>query len=485
MLSRRTFVAMQAAAAVKKDRAETVAQRQARLAEDHQRPKFHFLPTANWMNDPNGPIFWKGRYHMFYQHNPGAAVWGDMHWGHASSPDMIHWRHLPIALAPTHDGLDKDGVFSGCTVDDNGTPTIIYTGTKPEVQCLATGRDDLLRWQKRNEPILAAPPSGIDATGFRDPCVWREGDTWYMALGCGQKGVGGMVLLYKSADLNNWTYIQPLYQGKMDASITGRGPVASGEMYECPSFFPLGDKHVLFVSTMGGTPYWVGTYKDFEFHPESEGKLDFGAYYAPITQLDDRGRRILWGWIQERRSREAQRAAGWSGVLSLPRVLSLGSDNKLRIGFAPQTHALRRTRHSLVNMYVPNNRPLKVTDVAGDALEIFAEFEPSDAEEFGLRLLSSADGVEHTPVIYDKPKNRLGRNAELTLAPGENLQLHIFIDCSVVEVIANSRVCLTERAYTSNPECTQIALFSRGGVARLKSIQVYELKAISPNRMTT
>ena len=116
-------------------------------AELHElyRPQFHFSPKEHWMNDPNGPIFWKGRYHMFYQHNPGAAVWGDMHWGHASSPDMIHWRHLPIALAPTHGGMDKDGVFSGCTVDNNGVPTIVYTGTQPEVQCLATGRDDRCR----------------------------------------------------------------------------------------------------------------------------------------------------------------------------------------------------------------------------------------------------------------------------------------------------------------------------------------------------
>ena len=111
---------MQAAAASKLKQTpaahvETKAERQVRLAADHQRPKVHFLPAANWMNDPNGPIYWKGRYHMFYQHNPNAAVWGDMHWGHAVSSDMIHWRHLPMALAPTHGGIDKDGVFSGCT----------------------------------------------------------------------------------------------------------------------------------------------------------------------------------------------------------------------------------------------------------------------------------------------------------------------------------------------------------------------------------
>ena len=89
-----------------------------RLASDPLRPQYHLLPAKNWMNDPNGPIYWKGLYHMFFQYNPGAAVWGDMHWAHAVSPDMIHWRHLPLALAPSPDGPDADGCFTGSAVDD-------------------------------------------------------------------------------------------------------------------------------------------------------------------------------------------------------------------------------------------------------------------------------------------------------------------------------------------------------------------------------
>ena len=347
------------------------------------------------------------------------------------------------------------------------------------------GRDDLTRWQKRAEPVIAAPPPGIDATGFRDPCVWRQDDAWFMALGCGQKGVGGMVLLYQSADLVNWNYIQPLFEGKMDPKLAGKGAVASGEMYECPSFFQLGNKHVLFVSTMGTTPYWVGGYHDHRFHNESEGKLDFGAYYAPITQLDDRGRRVLWGWIPERRSRDAMKAAGWSGVLSFPRLLTVGADGLLRFEFASQTRSLRRSRFNFVNLYIANNRPLKIPGVSGDALEIFAEFEAGDAEEYGLHVLSSADGSEFTPLIFDRTKNRLGKNTELELGPGETLRLHVIVDCSVIEVIANGRACVTERAYTSNEDCVYVSVFSKGGVAKLRSMQIYELKPISPDRLTT
>ena len=89
---------------------------QARLAADPLRPQFHLLPVKSWMNDPNGPILWNGLYHMFYQYNPNAAVWGDMHWNHAVSEDMIHWHHMPIALAPTPGWDDADGCFTGSAV---------------------------------------------------------------------------------------------------------------------------------------------------------------------------------------------------------------------------------------------------------------------------------------------------------------------------------------------------------------------------------
>src|SRR5258706_15574187 len=114
---------------------------QANLAADPLRPQFHLLAAKNWMNDPNGPIYWNGLYHMFFQYNPNAAVWGDMHWNHAASEDMIHWRHLPIALAPTPGWADADGCFTGSAVNDNGTATILYTGVQKTPFERATLRD--------------------------------------------------------------------------------------------------------------------------------------------------------------------------------------------------------------------------------------------------------------------------------------------------------------------------------------------------------
>ena len=137
-LSRRAFLQLSSAAAFAPNWARLVPATDPatvafcrKLASDPLRPQYHLLPAHNWMNDPNGPIFFKGRYHMFHQYNPQAAVWGNMNWAHATSSDMIHWEHEPIALSPTPGGPDCDGVFSGSAVLDKGTPTVIYTGVAP------------------------------------------------------------------------------------------------------------------------------------------------------------------------------------------------------------------------------------------------------------------------------------------------------------------------------------------------------------------
>src|ERR1700752_4335100 len=160
-----------------------------KLASDPLRPQYHLLPPHNWMNDPNGPIHFGGRYHMFHQYNPKGAVWGNMHWAHATSPDMIHWQHESIAIAPTPGGPDSDGVFSGSAVLDNRIPAVIYTGVASppsdaeatlrdgvhswrETQCLAVAQDnDLRTWKKLPAPVIAAPPPGLAVAGFRDPCL--------------------------------------------------------------------------------------------------------------------------------------------------------------------------------------------------------------------------------------------------------------------------------------------------------------------------
>ena len=462
-----------------------------KLAADPQRPRYHFLPPANWMNDPNGPIFWKGKYHLFYQHNPYAPFHGGrsgtMHWGHAVSKDLVYWTHLPIALAPTPGGPDKDGVYSGCCVDNDGVPTIIYTGVSPEVQCIATSDDDMITWKKYSEnPVINSPPIGMAVTGFRDPCVWREDDGWYMLIGSGIKGIGGAALLYKSKDLINWEYLHPLYVGEKERT---------GTMWECPDFFPLGEKYVLLVSTLGTTLYFVGTYTDHKFRPEAQGNMDFGGYfYAARSMVDDKERRILFGWIKEGRSAAAQWASGWSGVQALPRLLSLREDGTLNIEPVPELKALQSEHHRYEDIHVTPSSSSLLEDIQGDCIEIEAELNLGDAKEFGLKVRSSPGDAEETLIFYNREKKSLNVNRErsslypdvsreiqkgpIELANGENLKLHVFIDRSVVEVFANGRVCLTSRIYPSRVDSLGIGLFARGGSATLKSMSIWEIKSI-------
>jgi beta-fructofuranosidase len=458
-----------------------------KLAADPQRPQYHLLPAANWMNDPNGPIYWQGKYHMFYQYNPNGAFWGDMHWAHAVSGDMVHWKHLPMAMAPTPGGPDKDGVFSGCAVIDDGAVTAIYTGVNPETQCIATSAGNLTEWKKfAGNPVVAAPPAGMEVTGFRDPAVWKEGDTWVMAVGSGFRGKGGAVLLYESKDLRQWNYLHPLVSGRMRAGVSTKDPVDSGEMWECPDFFPLGGKHLLIVSTERVVKYLLGRYADRFFHPETMGGVDFGSYYAARTMTNTGDRRILWGWLTEGRSAEAQRAAGWSGAMSLPRELKLeGAQVQMRP--AAEVETLRGKRLGV--------------EAAGDCLEIKAEIDPGGAVRAGLQVRAAADGSEQTLVYYDREQKRLCvdrsqsstdssadramQSGPFLLGRGEPLRLRVFLDGSVIEIFANERFCLTARVYPVGRRSLGVGLYASGGAAKMASFEAWEMRPISGDRLTS
>jgi beta-fructofuranosidase len=474
---------------------------QEKLAADPQRPQYHLMPPANWMNDPNGPILWKGQYHMFYQYNPNGAFWGTMHWGHAVSLDLLHWKHLPIALAPTPGGPDKDGCFSGCAVVDQGVPTVVYTGVFPQVQCIARSEDGMMTWRKYpGNPVIAAPPQGMEITGFRDPCVWREADEWFLAVGSGVKGQGGMVLLYRSRDLIHWDYLHLLCKGRKDELLPGKDAVSTGEMWECPDFFPLADKHALVVSTQGGVIYSLGAYVNHYFHPEVQGKADLGdSYYAPRSMVDEKGRRILWGWIREGRSDNAQRAAGWSGVMSLPRVLTFGNDGTLGMASPPEIAALRGRHQRFEGLpIVPGSLSL-LKSLRGNSLEIQAEFEPGASEAVGLTVRSAPDGKEQTSITYHRASSHLlverersslspdvdhgSQGGPFELGEDETLKLHVFLDASVIEIFANDRACLTSRIYPSRSDSLGIGTFARGGNARLKALNIWEMQPISANRL--
>jgi beta-fructofuranosidase len=475
---------------------------QGRLAADPLRPQFHLLPAKNWMNDPNGPIYWKGHYHMFFQYNPNAAVWGDMHWAHAVSDDMIHWRHLPIALAPTPGWDDADGCFTGSAVDDNGVATILYTGVKTvpperatlrdgvhnfrEVICLATSADPQLRaWTKRKTPVIE-PPQDPRITGFRDPFLWRDRDTWCLGVASGIRKEGGNVRLYRSKDLRRWEYLHLLASGKWTEKESVN-PVDSGEMWECPDFFSLGKKHVLLYSTAGEVYWETGELdpKELVFHMEKRGILDYGAYYAQKTQLDANGNRILWGWITEKRSDDELRAAGWAGCMALPRVLSIGEDGALQMRFAPETKSLRGKALKIhyekhledspdLLDFPPIVSGVKIQNLAGEILlrveALRAAIDLSDhaGPWFSARLETQGATTKLTVN---------GKSIELPTGGKTEHEFHVFIDGSLVELICDNQHAITTRLYRKADGPLDIS-------ANYGSVRLWDVRPISHDRLT-
>lgn len=407
-----------------------------RAAADADRPRYHFVPPPGWINDPI-PFYARGSYHVFLQSNPGRPYWGDMHWDHAVTSDLLHWRQLPVALAPEPGGPDAGGCWTGCVVEDGGLFHALYTGVEPQVQCLATS-PDLVTWRREGVVLdgRQRPPGGET---FRDPCVWREGGRWQLVLGADLPS-GGAPLLYTSAHLRAWEYVDRLCAG---------APVCD----ECPDLFPAGEGQWVLLSSRDHTAWAAGPRVQGRLHPERWGLADHGCAYALKTLLDARGRRVAFGWVRETRSTAAQIAAGWSGVLSLPRVLTLRPDGGLGIEPAGELEALRAAPWTV--------RGARAEGPGGRRFEVWAQLQPRGA--CGLLL------QDRLPLIYDPAAGTLD-GAPMTLAAGEPLELRIFVDGSVVEVFANGRWCKTLRAYGPAPD----AAAALGG--ELRDLRAWDLR---------
>jgi beta-fructofuranosidase len=481
---------------------------QKKLVGDPLRPQFHLLPAKNWMNDPNGPIFWNGHYHMFYQYNPNAAVWGDMHWAHAVSDDMVRWRHLPIALAPTPNWNDSAGCFTGSAVDYNGVVTVLYTGVETvaperatlrdghnnfrETQCLATSVDpDLLAWKKHPKPVIE-PPRDSSLTGFRDPFLFRHRDQWLVGVASGHKKKGGCIRLYRSKDLRSWQYLHDLASGRWTGKENAN-PVDSGEMWECPDFFAFGKKYVLLYSTAGNVVWETGSFdeKSLKFHSERRGLLDHGAYYAQKTQLDSKGARILWGWIPERRPDSELIAAGWAGCMALPRVLSLTADGDLQMTFAPDLQSLRVKSFPIPQYdFPPRDVRASSVELPGITLEnICAELVWKFSLSFSTLNLSDRHGVWWS-ISYTQENSKSTMNVnhvpvEIPVSPDNQPSFHLFIDGSVAELIIDQRHAITSRFYRRPEGPLHIELGAMAAAGKLPYFEAWQLRPISSDRLTT
>lgn len=460
------------------------------------RPTYHFAPPSGWINDPNGLIEWpprSGQYHLFYQHYPYAPKWGPMHWGHAVSTDLVRWKHLPIALAPTEPFELSDhgcGCFSGSAIDHQGELALLYTahatGRSPvETQCLATSRDGLTFTKHPANPVIPAlPPDG--SNDFRDPKVWRHEGHYYCIVGTKRDKIGKAVL-YRSDDLVHWDYL----------GVAAESDGTLGDMWECPDLFELDGKHVLLFSTGLGRPlsmYLVGhlDYATAKFTIESRGLIDHGPdFYAPQTFLDSAGRRIMIAWMQAWGATIPTEANAWSGAMTVARELHLANGKLLQLPARELTRL--RTGHTPLPKSTLQPGTTQTLPISGDSLELMLRLHcPGTAT---LRLRSSTptgtdagdhqstllhlDGPAQTLTLdrtHSGPGNPGQYSAPISPLPDGTFSLPILLDRSSVEVFsATGETALTARIYP-DPTSTALSLTAASAPLTLLSADLWRLQ---------
>lgn len=480
----------------------SVAKVSEQVAQDPMRMRYHLMAPAYWINDPCGLVEFKGEYHIFYQLNPYSPLWGHMHWGHARSRDLIHWENMPIALAPSesYDKHPKGGIFTGCAMADGDELKVIYCGSTGEgsslrqVQCLAVSKDGIHFTKDPDNPVIAEPPPEGSAN-FRDPNIWRHGDYWYMVLGTCREGKGKAVL-YRSKEMKRWEYIGVMVES--DGTL--------GTMWECPDFFPLGDKYVLLFSPMGlGAVkglYLVGDldYETGRFAWDTKGELDYGCeYYAPQTFEDGKGRRVMFGWLNAWEWMPWFQGFGptvkenWCGAISLPRVLSLDQTGHLCFAPVQEVESLREEGVHWETVVLHPGEKLTGGEADGVSLEIVlvCDLQRTTAEELGLVLRANGESGLRTTLryfpgtgelVFDRSQaddyNATGSSCKCQADENGCVSLRVFVDSSCVEVYGNGgRVCMTNRIYPDK-ECTQTEVYTKGGAAAIVSLDVWKLKSI-------
>jgi len=453
------------------------AQRKLReiLLRDPYRPVYHFvIPEGFGMPfDPNGAIFWKGRYHLFYIFQDERGH----NWGHVSSTDLVHWRHHPTELA--------GGMFSGnCFINKDGVPTMCFHDEQRENNTMAVALDDELNeWKK----LALITPKTTEGDKYHerydswDPFGWLEGDTYYAIFG------GKMPGIAKCRSLEGaWEYVGDLF-------AHGIKGVSLNEDVSCADLFKIGDKYMLLcISHRMGCRYYLGQWKDEQFYPEFHEQMSWvdNDYFAPESLLDDKGRRIMWAWIFDKRQDDTIEASGWSGTMSLPRVLWLAEDGMLRMKPPEELEMLRYNEQRRAGLTVKADTELPLKGISGNSIELKLEIALGDAKQVGLKVCCSPDGKEETLVYYDAAdkklkidthKSSLGEGPKkieagpFELGDDEPLKLQVFVDKSVVEVFANDRQAVMRRIYPTRADSVGVKLFSKGASATVKKLQAWEM----------
>ena len=447
------------------------------LYHEPLRGQFHFSPGRGWNNDPNGMVYFNGEYHLFFQHNPYGWAWGNMHWGHAVSRDMIHWEELGDTLAPD----DFGPMFSGSAVVDwrntsgfgkDGKPPIvlIYTAAgNPTVQCIAYSTDGRRFTKHGGNPVVKQITGGN-----RDPKVmWHEPTKkWVMVLYVEWRKKH-TIHFFTSPNLREWTL----------ASITDGIP-GSNYLFECPDFFELpvdgksSDKKWVLLGA--NSEYAVGTFDGAKFTPEHSRLVGHHGrgFYAPQTFSDlpkKDGRRIQIGWFQTE-----TKGMAFNQSMTVPLELNLVSTaDGPRLTFTPvkELAKLRAKTHRVKAGTLTPASANPLGKAGGELLELRAEFTPEDAGEVVFN-------VRGATIAYDAKKQELlvnGHRAPAPLRDGRQ-RLTIYCDRTGLEVFASDGLTYVPMPFQPKSEDQAITLSAKTGAAKFSKLEAYELKSAWPQR---
>ena len=441
------------------------------LYQERLRPQFHFSSRRGWNNDPNGLVYYEGEYHLFYQHNPYGWKWGNMHWGHAVSTDLVHWRELGDAHYPDRlgtiysgsavvDAQDTAGFWSGqdevlvCVYTSAGGTSPASTGQR-FAQSIAYSNDHGRTWSKyEGNPVL-----GHIAGRNRDPkVIWHEPSRqWIMALYLEEHDYA----LFGSADLKGWSRL-------CDVELEGAS--------ECPDFFPLavdgdpGNTRWVFWGANGS--YALGSFDGQTFRPEGEvERYDWGGVsYAAQTWSDipeEDGRRIQIAW-----ARIEIPGMPFNQMMTFPCQLTLRTTPEgIRLFSQPvrEIEGLRRQRHHWTGITLRGGgNPL--SGIAGECFEVRAQFGVGDAAQFGL-------AVRGIPVVYDVGKETLscqGRTAPLKPIDGK-IRLQLLVDRVSIEIFGNDGRIALPVGMVPDEGAEPLAAWAEGGEVEIDSLEAYEL----------
>jgi beta-fructofuranosidase len=470
------------------------------MAADPHRPGYHYVSPENRMNDPNGLCFWRGRWHLFYQGYPPEDP--RVHWGHAVSEDLIHWRDLPYAIYPG----PESSCFSGSTLVEEKRVIAMYHGVN--VGNMATVSSDplLLNWEKVTGHAVIPDQSRAETPAFDsvfDPCLWKKGSAYYSLSGHGRRWdrhVRRTNVLFRSADLVDWECLHEFVENDLY--------IMAGDDGACPYFWPIGDKYILlFFSHLSGGQYLLGDYdtgRD-KFVATDAGKFNFGfacpgGVHAPSATPDGRG-----GVIVIFNMNQGRPATGWNQILSLPRRLTLDPSatvHSLRIEPAGDIASLRREHRGLENVTLPANREVVLEGIEGNTMELDAAVDLLDAPIIEMNVLRSPGAEERTRIVFYRKRGTKIRHehlisidssqsselpdlwprgpetAPVRLEDGEPLHLRVFVDRSVVEVFVNGTQCVAVRVYPGRADSVGVSMRSQGRDARLRSLDAWKMETL-------